>query len=121
MGIGFDNTYKRDLPGAYLTLNPDVAPAPHLVAFNDALAGDLGISVGDQAAAWLSGAEVPPGAEPIAMAYAGHQFGGFAPQLGDGRAHLLGEFLGPDQRRWDLHLATRGARSRSSVWRWCRK
>ena len=51
---------------------------------------------------------VPPGAEPIALAYAGHQFGGFSPQLGDGRAHLLGEFLGPDGRRWDLQLKGSG-------------
>ncbi len=108
MGIRFDNSYVRDLPGAYLRVNPDVAPAPQVVVFNDALASDLGVSMGDRAAAWLSGAEVPPGAEPIAMAYAGHQFGGFSPQLGDGRAHLLGEILGPDGRRWDLHLKGSG-------------
>jgi uncharacterized protein YdiU (UPF0061 family) len=108
MGIRFDNSYARDLAGAYLRLNPDQAPAPQMVVFNDALAADLGIDLGDHAAAWLSGAEVPPGAEPIAMAYAGHQFGGFSPQLGDGRAHLLGEVLGPDGRRWDLHLKGSG-------------
>ena len=108
MGIQFDNSYARDLPGAYLRLNPDEAPSPHLLVFNDALAAELGISLGDRAASWLSGAQVPPGAEPIAMAYAGHQFGGFSPQLGDGRAHLLGEVLGPDGRRWDLHLKGSG-------------
>ena len=108
MGIRFDNSYLRDLPGACLRLDPDVAPAPRLVVFNDALAAELGISLGDRAARWLSGAEVPPGAEPVAMAYAGHQFGGFSPQLGDGRAHLLGEIVGPDGRRWDLHLKGSG-------------
>jgi len=104
----FDNSYVRDLAGAYLRLMPDVVPDPHLLVFNDALAAELGVSLGDRAAAWLSGAEVPPGAEPVAMAYAGHQFGGFSPQLGDGRAHLLGEILGPDGRRWDLHLKGSG-------------
>ena len=108
MGIRFDNSYARDLPGAYLRLNPDVAPAPRVVVFNQALAADLALSIEAEAAGWLSGAEVPPGAEPIAMAYAGHQFGGFSPQLGDGRAHLLGEVLGPDGRRWDLHLKGSG-------------
>ncbi|MGL6212007.1 MAG: protein adenylyltransferase SelO [Paracoccaceae bacterium] len=108
MRLEFDNSYARDLPGAYLRVNPDVAPAPTLLVFNEALAAELGISLGDHAAAWLSGAEVPPGAEPIAMAYAGHQFGGFSPQLGDGRAHLLGEILGPNGRRWDLHLKGSG-------------
>ncbi len=108
MGIRLDNSYVRDLPMACLRLNPDVAPAPRLVVFNDALAEELGLSLCDRAAAWLSGAEVPHGAEPAAMAYAGHQFGGFSPQLGDGRAHLLGEILRPDGRRWDLHLKGSG-------------
>ena len=79
------------------------------MAFNRDLARELGLSLtDDEAAAWFSGAEVPPGAEPVALAYAGHQFGGFSPQLGDGRAHLLGEFLGPDGRRWDLQLKGSG-------------
>ena len=108
MAIRFDNSYARDLPGAYLRLNPDPAPAPRMVVFNRALAAELGLQIEAQAAAWLSGAEVPPGADPVAMAYAGHQFGGFSPQLGDGRAHLLGEIIGPDQRRWDLHLKGSG-------------
>ncbi len=111
MALLFDNSYIRDLPGSFLRLAPSVAPDPHLVLLNEGLAADLGLDVGElrsHGAAWFSGAVVPPGAEPAALAYAGHQFGGFSPQLGDGRAHLLGEFLGPDQRRWDLQLKGSG-------------
>ncbi len=104
----FYNSYARDLPGSYLRLAPDVAPAPELVALNLDLARDLGLGDLPEAAAWFSGAVVPPGADPIALAYAGHQFGGFSPQLGDGRAHLLGEFLDPAGRRFDLQLKGSG-------------
>ncbi len=109
MTFQFDNSYLRDLPGTYLRLDPSVAPAPRLLAFNRDLARDLGLQITeDEAAAWFSGAALPAGAEPAALAYAGHQFGGFSPQLGDGRAHLLGEFLGPDGQRWDLQLKGSG-------------
>ena len=108
--IGFDNSWLRDLPGSFLRLAPDAAPAPVLVAWNDSLAADLGLdpAVKTHAAQWFSGAALPPGAEPIALAYAGHQFGGFSPQLGDGRAHLLGEFLDGQGRRWDIQLKGSG-------------
>lgn len=105
--IQFDNSYLRDLPGTYLRQAPDLAPAPALVVFNAALAAELGLVI-DDPAGWFSGAVLPEGAEPAALAYAGHQFGGFSPSLGDGRAHLLGEFLGPDGRRWDLQLKGSG-------------
>ena len=105
--IQFDNSYLRDLPGTYLRQAPDLAPAPALVVFNAALAAELGLVI-DDPAGWLSGAVLPEGAEPAALAYAGHQFGGFSPSLGDGRAHLLGEFLSPDGRRWDLQLKGSG-------------
>ncbi len=105
--IQFDNSYIRDLPGSYLRLAPDVAPAPKLIVLNEALSKALGLRIED-AAGWFSGARLPEGAEPVALAYAGHQFGGFSAQLGDGRAHLLGEFLGPDGRRWDLQLKGSG-------------
>ncbi|MES2667547.1 MAG: YdiU family protein [Pseudomonadota bacterium] len=111
MALQFDNSYIRDLPGSFLRLAPAVAPDPHLVILNDGLAGDLGLDPADlrrHGAAWFSGAALPAGAEPVALAYAGHQFGGFSPQLGDGRAHLLGEILGPDQRRWDVQLKGSG-------------
>ena len=107
----FDNSYIRDLPGSYLRETPDAAPAPRLLVLNRGLARDLGLDVDALeagAAGWLSGAALPPGAEPVALAYAGHQFGGFSPQLGDGRAHLLGEIIGADGRRWDLQLKGSG-------------
>ncbi|MBL4928584.1 protein adenylyltransferase SelO [Fuscibacter oryzae] len=110
MTFRFDNSWARDLPGSFLRQVPDRAPLPELLVFNRPLAIDLGLGpeVEAQAAAWFSGAEVPPGAEPLALAYAGHQFGGFSPQLGDGRAHLLGEHIGPDGRRWDIQLKGSG-------------
>lgn len=109
MTLTFDNSYARDLPGSFLRVNPDPAPTPRLLVLNRPLASALGIEVSeDQAALWFSGAAVPPGAEPVALAYAGHQFGGFSPQLGDGRAHLLGEVLDPDGRRWDIQLKGSG-------------
>ena len=109
MTITFDNSYARDLPGTYLRLAPDAAPAPRLLAWNAPLAASLGLTLDESdAASWFSGATLPPGADPIAQAYAGHQFGGFSPQLGDGRAHLLGEILAPDGRRFDLQLKGSG-------------
>jgi serine/tyrosine/threonine adenylyltransferase len=109
MTLSFDNTLIRDLPGTFLRAVPDAAPAPRLLVFNDDLARDLGLRITqEEATAWFSGASLPEGAEPVALAYAGHQFGGFSPQLGDGRAHLLGEVLGPDGWRWDVQLKGSG-------------
>jgi uncharacterized protein YdiU (UPF0061 family) len=109
MTITFDNSYARDLPGTYLRLAPDPAPAPRLLVLNQPLADTLGLTLDPiDAAGWFSGATVPHGADPIAQAYAGHQFGGFSPQLGDGRAHLLGEILAPDGRRFDIQLKGSG-------------
>ncbi|WP_135447268.1 protein adenylyltransferase SelO [Tabrizicola caldifontis] len=109
MTIIFDHSYARDLPGTYLRVTPDPAPAPRLLILNEALARDLGLDLDPgQAEAWFSGAALPPGADPIAQAYAGHQFGGFSPQLGDGRAHLLGEVISPDGRRFDIQLKGSG-------------
>jgi uncharacterized protein YdiU (UPF0061 family) len=109
MTIAFDHSYARELPGTYLRVAPDVAPAPRLLFLNQGLAADLGLNIAeDQARDWFSGAALPPGADPIAQAYAGHQFGGFSPQLGDGRAHLLGEVVSPDGRRFDIQLKGSG-------------
>ena len=111
MDFHFDHSWARDLPGTYLRLAPDPAPQPRLLAFNRGLAAELGLeaeALEAGAARWLSGAELPPGADPLALAYAGHQFGGFSPVLGDGRAHLLGEIVTPDGRRFDLQLKGSG-------------
>jgi serine/tyrosine/threonine adenylyltransferase len=108
MSIAFDHSYARDLPGTYLRVAPDVAPAPRLLLLNRPLAADLGLTLSEtEAEAWFSGATLPHGADPIAQAYAGHQFGGFSPQLGDGRAHLLGEIITP-QGRFDIQLKGSG-------------
>lgn len=108
MTIAFDHSYARDLPGTYLRAQPDPAPAPRLLVLNHALVRDLGLDLTeDQARDWFSGAALPPGADPIAQAYAGHQFGGFSPQLGDGRAHLLGEVVTP-KGRVDIQLKGSG-------------
>ena len=108
MTIAFDHSYARDLPGTYLRAAPDPAPAPRLLVLNRPLAADLGLTLTeDQARDWFSGAALPPGADPIAQAYAGHQFGGFSPQLGDGRAHLLGEVVTP-KGRFDIQLKGSG-------------
>ena len=102
----FDNTYARDLPGTYVAWQPATAPAPHTLYLNRALAEELGLDAaalaGEQGAALLAGNVLPAGAQPIAQAYAGHQFGGFSPQLGDGRALLLGEVIDRHGQRRDI-------------------
>ncbi|RZL35424.1 MAG: YdiU family protein, partial [Rubrivivax sp.] len=104
--FGFDNTYVRDLPGAYRAWQPAAVPAPRLLFANAALAEELGLPPealqGPDAAALFAGNRLPADAEPIAQAYAGHQFGGFSPQLGDGRALLLGEVIDRAGRRRDI-------------------
>jgi uncharacterized protein YdiU (UPF0061 family) len=102
----FDNTYARELEGFYVAWQPAKAPAPKLLYLNRALADELGLAHDalpeDTAAALFAGNLVPEGATPIAQAYAGHQFGGFSPQLGDGRALLLGEIVDRHGRRRDV-------------------
>jgi serine/tyrosine/threonine adenylyltransferase len=102
----FDNTYVRDLPEFYVSWKPTAVAAPRLLFLNRELAGELGLDAdaleGPEGAALFAGNLVPPGAEPIAQAYAGHQFGGFSPQLGDGRALLLGEVVDRRGRRRDI-------------------
>ena len=104
--IAFDNTYARELPGAYVEWQPARAPAPRLLHLNPALAAELGLDLAglDEAALaeLFAGNALPPGAQPIAQAYAGHQFGGFSPSLGDGRALLWGEVIDRAGRRRDL-------------------
>ncbi len=104
--IPFDNTYARQLPGFYVAWKPATAPAPRLLFLNKALATELGLDpaglAGEEGAALFAGNALPEGAEPIAQVYAGHQFGGFSPQLGDGRALLLGELLDRSGQRRDI-------------------
>lgn len=104
--FAFDNSYARELPGFYATVQPAPAPAPELLFLNEPLAAELGLDAaalrGADGAALFSGNRLPPGAEPIAQAYAGHQFGGFSPQLGDGRALLIGEVIDREGRRRDI-------------------
>ncbi|MEO1203100.1 MAG: YdiU family protein [Pseudomonadota bacterium] len=104
------NSYAN-LPGRfYAPIRPDPAPQPVLLAWNDELAAELGLQsiAGDGLAQLYSGTALPPGATPIALAYAGHQFGHFVPQLGDGRAVLLGEVVTDGGRRYDIQLKGSG-------------
>ncbi|MFT5495779.1 MAG: hypothetical protein ACI9TH_001172, partial [Kiritimatiellia bacterium] len=112
MKIPFDNTYAQ-LPDRFFSRQePAPVPAPELIRVNDDLALHLGLDAAwlgsSEGVAVLSGNVVPEGAEPLAQAYAGHQFGGFVPQLGDGRAILLGELLDQDGQRRDLQLKGSG-------------
>ncbi len=104
--FAFDNSYARDLPGFYAAWKPAPVPAPRLLFLNLELADELGLDAeslgGDLGAAIFAGNLVPAGAEPIAQVYAGHQFGGFSPQLGDGRALLLGELIDRHGQRRDI-------------------
>jgi len=104
----FDNSYARLPARFYQRVKPTPVGAPSLIALNQSLAQELGIDEAGLTAAVLSGSEVPEGAEPLAMAYAGHQFGHFVPQLGDGRAILLGEVVDHQGRRRDIQLKGSG-------------
>ncbi len=108
----FDNTYARELVGCYAPVTPATVPAPEILQINHVLAAELGLDVGaldpGLGAAVFAGNIVPAGATPIAQAYAGHQFGGFVPQLGDGRAVLLGEVIDRQGRRRDIALKGAG-------------
>ena len=105
--MNFDNSFFREMAGFYSTGMPAPVPSPRLVRFNDALAIEIGLDdwaalPNVRQAALLSGNEPIEGTAPLAQAYAGHQFGGFSPSLGDGRALLLGEVIDRDGRRRDL-------------------
>ncbi|MFT6863331.1 MAG: hypothetical protein ACJAVK_001892 [Akkermansiaceae bacterium] len=100
MVLPFQNTYAN-LPAPFFEkVNPTPVLQPSLIVANDDLAKELGIDPAflrsAEGLAVLAGNAIPDGAEPLSMAYAGHQFGGFSPQLGDGRAILLGEIAGKD-------------------------
>lgn len=110
MQITFDNSYANLSTAFYTRLNPTPVKEPQLLAFNTALAKVLNIDASDlsDAAQIFSGNQLPDGAAPLAQLYAGHQFGNYNPQLGDGRAILLGEVIGQDGIRRDIQLKGSG-------------
>ncbi|MGN6730855.1 MAG: protein adenylyltransferase SelO [Candidatus Binatia bacterium] len=111
-GFPFDNTYARELDGFYVNWKATQVRSPRLVKFNRELAEELGLDGdaldSDQGAQIFAGNAKPEGAMPLAQAYAGHQFGGFVPQLGDGRALLLGEIIDRRRHRRDIQLKGSG-------------
>ena len=108
----FQNTYAALPANFFARVAPTPVAAPRLIKLNRPLAVHLGLDPevlsGPEGAEILAGKTVPAGAEPIAMAYAGHQFGQFVPQLGDGRAILLGEVIDKDGIRRDIQLKGSG-------------
>jgi uncharacterized protein YdiU (UPF0061 family) len=108
----FDNTFTRLPDRFFARVAPTPVQAPRLIRINHDLAQQLGLNpdwlASSEGVEVLGGKKVPQGAEPIALAYAGHQFGHFVPQLGDGRAVLLGEIVDRDGERWDLQLKGSG-------------
>jgi len=112
IAVAFDNSYKRLPQRFFAEVAPTPVAAPRLIRLNTALASELGLDAdwlqGPAGVAMLSGNAMPLGAASIATAYAGHQFGGFSPQLGDGRAILVGEVIDPKGTRHDLQLKGAG-------------
>ena len=110
--FAFDNTYARELEGFYVPWKAAPVAQPRLVKLNRELAEELGLAAdaldSEEGARIFAGNEIPQGAVPLAQVYAGHQFGGFAPQLGDGRALLLGEVIDRKGRRRDIQLKGSG-------------
>ncbi|WP_076410195.1 YdiU family protein [Shewanella sp. UCD-KL12] len=110
LGLKFDNSYANELEGFYVSCSGAEAPTPALIKINLPLAESLGVTNDDkhELAQVFSGSQAPVGSSPLAQVYAGHQFGGFSPQLGDGRALLLGEVVDQDNKRWDVQLKGSG-------------
>ncbi|RMH35904.1 MAG: YdiU family protein [Nitrospirae bacterium] len=110
--LRFDNTYTR-LPSVfYQRVRPTPLPNPHLVSFNAAAAALIDLdpqeSQRPEFLAFVNGDMLLPGSDPIATLYAGHQFGHYVPQLGDGRAILLGEIRNSRDEKWDVQLKGAG-------------
>lgn len=112
LAIPFQNTYARLPERFFARIDPTPVPAPRLLRLNQSLAEHLGLDPQQLASPagveFLAGNQVVASSEPLAMAYAGHQFANFVPQLGDGRANLLGELIGRDGNRYDVHLKGSG-------------
>lgn len=116
LNINFDNSYAQLPQSFHAFQNPISVSAPKLIKFNYALAEELGLDLGADAknvsdqilADVFSGNLQPAGAQPLAMAYSGHQFANFVPTLGDGRASLMGEVIAKDKKRYDIQLKGSG-------------
>src|SRR5271156_5974972 len=112
IAFGFENTYARLPERFYARVDPTPVAAPRLVKLNVDLARHLGLDpealASPEGTEVLAGNRVAEGSEPLAIAYAGHQFGHFVPRLGDGRAHLLGEVIARDGLRYDIQLKGSG-------------
>jgi hypothetical protein len=110
--IKFNNTYARLPDFFYRRVEPTALPAPYLVSFNEKAAELIGLDPKETERAefveYFTGNKILPGSEPISAIYAGHQFGTFVPQLGDGRALLLGEAVNERGERWDVQLKGAG-------------
>jgi uncharacterized protein YdiU (UPF0061 family) len=110
--FGSANTYAKLPEHFYARLNPTPVAAPKLIRLNEELALTLGLDptrlAEQEGVEILAGNRVAEGSEPLAMAYAGHQFGQFVPQLGDGRTNLLGEVIARDGSRYDIQLKGSG-------------
>ena len=107
-----DDSFARDLVGLHQPWQAEPVSAPELLVLNEDLAGELDLDVealrSPSTVSILAGNTPPEGVTTVAQAYAGHQFGGYSPRLGDGRALLLGEIVGADGIRRDLHLKGSG-------------
>ncbi len=112
MAVALDDSFARELVGLHRPWQPEPVADPSLVILNDELASELGLDVealrSPAGVAILAGNGAPAGVTTVAQAYAGHQFGGYSPRLGDGRALLLGEIVAADGSRLDLHLKGSG-------------
>ncbi|SFP82748.1 Uncharacterized conserved protein YdiU, UPF0061 family [Geodermatophilus dictyosporus] len=110
--VTLSDRFARELPEMAVPWQAEAAPDPQLLVLNEPLARELGLDPswlrGPDGVGLLTGTAVPEGATPVAQAYAGHQFGGFVPRLGDGRALLLGELTDPEGRLRDLALKGSG-------------
>ena len=110
--FNFDNTFARELEGFFKFCSAERANAPKMIQFNHALAKELRLDSvnldSENGLEIFSGNKTAEGSQPLAQAYAGHQFGGFSPQLGDGRALLLGEVIDAQQHRRDIQLKGSG-------------
>jgi len=110
--FAFDNSFSRSLDGCFVEWSAAPAKAPKLLMLNEALAEELGLDPAalntDAGTEIFAGNQAPDGAAPLAQVYAGHQFGGFTPQLGDGRALLLGEVIDVNGHRRDIQLKGSG-------------